>query len=53
MRTIITLERLSFSLINLAIFIVMLAAFIMVFFYPETMGAIVGKITKGFREGLQ
>ena len=53
MRTIRTIEGLTWSLINIATFAVMLAAFILVFFYPETMGGIIGKITKGIKEGMQ
>lgn len=53
MRTIRNLEGLSWSLINVTLFIVMITAFVLVFFYPETIGGILGKITKGFKEGLQ
>jgi len=53
MRTIRNIEGVTWSLINISMFIVMLAAFILVFFYPESLGEILGKITKGFREGLR
>ena len=53
MRTIRTIEGLTWSLINITTFVVLLAVFILVFFYPETFGAILGKITKSFKEALQ
>ncbi len=53
MRTIRMFSDIVWTLINITTFAIMVGILILVFFYPETFGVIVGQITKGFNQGLQ